>query len=130
MAQTWYNNEMSGPDWFTAFLKRHPRLSFRKPLVTRQELVSSFNLTNVSKFFSNLQTFLNRLNLECVDIWNMDETGITTVQTPDSIIACKGFKQIGQITSAERGSLVTLAISVSASGNSIPPFSYIPESTF
>ena len=56
----------------------------------------------------------------------MDETGITTVQTPDHIVARKGFKQIGRVTSAERGNLVTVTVAVSASGNSIPPFFIFP----
>nr|XP_004211302.1 unnamed protein product [Hydra vulgaris] len=60
----------------------------------------------------------------------MDETGITTVQTPDHIVARKGFKQIGRVTSAERGNLVTVAVAVSASGNSIPPFFIFPRVKF
>ncbi|KAJ8967719.1 hypothetical protein NQ314_002665 [Rhamnusium bicolor] len=60
----------------------------------------------------------------------MDETGITTVQKPDRVVARKGFKQIGQVTSAERGTLVTLAISVSARGNSTHPFFVFPRVHF
>lgn len=81
-------------------------------------------------FFLNLQTILNNLKLECADIWNMDETGVTTVQTPDRVVARRGFKQIGRVTSAERGSLVTVAVAVSASGNSIPPFFVFPRKNF
>ncbi|GBM79304.1 hypothetical protein AVEN_92057-1 [Araneus ventricosus] len=130
MQQSSNDNEMSGPDWFTTFVKRHLRQSIQKSEATIQARVSSFNPTNVSNFFSNLQTILNRINLESADIWNIDETGITTVQTPDRIIACKGFQQIGRITLAEIGSLVTLAISVSASGNSIPAFFIFPRVYF
>ncbi|XP_008189487.1 uncharacterized protein LOC103311591, partial [Acyrthosiphon pisum] len=39
-----------------------------------------------------------------------------------SINPRRGFKHIGRITSAERGTLVTLAFEVSALGNSIPPY--------
>lgn len=42
----------------------------------------------------------------------MDETDITTVQKPNKIVVSKGFKQIGRITSAERGILVTLAFAI------------------
>jgi hypothetical protein len=52
----------------------------------------------------------------------MDETGITTAQRPDKIIR-KGVKQVGSITFAERGTLVTLALAVNASGNAVPPMS-------
>lgn len=33
------------------------------------------------------------------------------------VVARTGFKQIGRVTSAERGSLVTVAVAVSPSGN-------------
>lgn len=52
----------------------------------------------------------------------MDETGVTTVQKPNKVVARKGLKQVGAITSAERGTLVTLAAAVSGGGNSVPPF--------
>ena len=64
------------------------------------------------------------------DIWNLDETGITTVQRPDRIIACRGFCQIGRVRSAERGALVTMALAVSAIGNSIPPYFIFPRVNF
>ena len=52
----------------------------------------------------------------------MDETGITTVRKPDRIIGRRGTKQIGAITSTERGTLITVVGTISASGNSIPPY--------
>lgn len=60
----------------------------------------------------------------------MDETGITTVQKPDRVVAQKALKQIGRITSAERGNLVTLATCVSAGGNAIPPFFIFPRAKY
>ena len=60
------------------------------------------------------------------DIWNADETGIATVQKPCRIVARRGTKQIGFITSAEHGTLVTVAFAVSAIGSSIPPFFVFP----
>jgi hypothetical protein len=52
----------------------------------------------------------------------MDEMGVTSVQTPDRVIARRGCKQIGKLISAERGKLVTLALAVSATGNTVLPF--------
>ena len=51
----------------------------------------------------------------------MDKTGVTTVRKPDRIIGRRGTKQIGAITSSERGTLITVGGTISASGNSIPP---------
>jgi hypothetical protein len=58
------------------------------------------------------------------------ETAVTTVQKPSRITARKGVKQDGAVTSAERGSLVTMAVAVSASGNSIPPFFVFPRKKY
>ena len=60
-------------------------------------------------------------------IYNVDETGLTTVHKPPKVIASRGEKQVGQITSAERGTLVTVVGTINAIGNSIPPFMIFPR---
>ena len=52
----------------------------------------------------------------------MDKTGITIVRKPDRIIGRRRTKQIGAITSTERGTFITVVGIISASGNSIPPY--------
>eukprot|EP00064_Thunnus_orientalis_P026252 superscaffoldBa00016011_g26746 len=54
-------------------------------------------------------------------IYNMDKTGVTTVQTPKQIVREMGKKQVVSVTSAERGELVTVACAVNATGNAAPP---------
>ncbi|XP_067130446.1 uncharacterized protein [Centruroides vittatus] len=117
---------MAGPDWFTGFLKRHPRLSIRTPQATSLSKPTSFNKTNVDAFFTNLGNLFERRHFRPNDIYNVDETGITTVQRLDRVVSRKGFRQIGSITSAESCKLVTMALAVSASGNSISPLFVFP----
>ena len=62
-------------------------------------------------------------------IYNMDETGITTVQVPPKIIAEKGVKQVCQTTSVERGILTTCICCISGNGNSIPSTYVWPRKT-
>lgn len=52
----------------------------------------------------------------------MDESGFTTVQTPSRVVSTQGKKQVGATTSQERGELTTLACTVNAQGNTLPPF--------
>ncbi|KAI8761706.1 tigger transposable element-derived protein 6 [Biomphalaria glabrata] len=60
-------------------------------------------------------------------IYNVDEKGITTVQSNNAkIIALKGKKQIGVLSSAERGRTVTTVICMSAAGEYVPPMFIFP----
>ncbi|XP_046666483.1 MFS-type transporter clz9-like [Homalodisca vitripennis] len=65
-----------------------------------------------------------------MDIWNIDETGVQTVQRPNKIVAQKGVRQVGKATSAERGQTVTMVLAVSAIGNSVSPMFVFPRVFF
>ena len=77
-------------------------------------------------FFSNLEDALTR-GFGPESIWNIDETGVTTVQRPTKVLAEKGAKQVGSVVSQERGTLVTICCGVNAIGNHIPPFFVFPR---
>ncbi|XP_025420160.1 uncharacterized protein LOC112690370 [Sipha flava] len=57
----------------------------------------------------------------------MDETRISTVEDPGKIIASKGQKRVGSITSWERGKNVTVFCGMSSSGTFIPPTFIFPR---
>ncbi|KAK7149284.1 hypothetical protein R3I94_008801 [Phoxinus phoxinus] len=56
--------------------------------------------------------------------------GITTVQVPDRVIAVTGERQVGAMTSGERGTLVTIAFAGNAQGNHVPPFFIFPRKKY
>lgn len=60
-------------------------------------------------------------------IFNTDETGCSTVTNPPKVIAERGSIQIGQVTSAERGTLITTLFFVNTSGFSLPPVLVFPR---
>ncbi|XP_071571469.1 uncharacterized protein [Temnothorax nylanderi] len=51
----------------------------------------------------------------------------TTVQRCPKVLASKRDRQVGQVTSADRGTLVTVCFAVNAIGNVIPPFFIFPR---
>lgn len=124
---TWVENEMAGEEWFRSFMRRNPELSVRAAQATSLSRATSFNKTNVDAFYDNLTIVMNRQQFEPQNIFNVDETGITTVQKPNRIIARRGSRQVGALTSAERGTLVTLAFAANALGNVIPPLFVFPR---
>jgi hypothetical protein len=90
----------------------------------------AFNKENVTNFFNLLEEALKKYPVSADKIFNLDETGVTTVQRPNKILAEKGKKQVGMIASAERGSLVTVCNVVSASGQALPPAFVFPRVNF
>jgi len=93
LPDSWLENSMAGEDWLRGFLKRHKNdISVRLPEATSIARASSFNEKNVTLFYNNLNSVRERYNFEAKDIWNVDETGCTTVQKPPKVIAETGIK--------------------------------------
>ncbi len=111
-------------------MKRQHSLSIRCPQATSLTRNTSFNRHNVSLFYNNLANVLDKNKFEGKDIWNMDETGVTTVQEPENVVAGRGVRQVGAVTSGERGTLVTVACAGNALGNMIPPMFIFPRVNF
>ena len=88
---------------------------------------NSFNRSNVKEFHNNIEDVYKRYQFSPENIWNIDETGVTTVHKPTRVIAQKSEKQVGEATSSERGTLITVCDAVNAIGNHIPPFIPIPK---
>lgn len=126
----WEKSSMAGLDWMRGFMKRRKELSIRKPQPTSLARATAFNKFNVTSFFGKLKALMDKYHFPPQNIYNMDETGVTTVQVPDRVVARRGIKQVGKIVAAERGTLVTLAVSVSAVGNLVPPFFFFPRKKF
>nr|XP_042896222.1 uncharacterized protein LOC122269010 [Parasteatoda tepidariorum] len=121
--ESWKRNQCAGRDWLEGFIKRSQCISLRKPEATSLARSMGFNKPVVMQFYGTLYHLLE-------NIFNLDETGVTSVQTPGKVLAKKGTKQVGQVTSAERGELVTLCCVINALGNSLPPFFIFPRVNF
>jgi len=130
---TWNKSKMAGIEWMRSFMKRNSGLvSLRKPESCSLSRATSFNKHNVSIFFKNLEKIMKRCPsfADGSRIFNLDETGVTTVQSPTRVIAQKGVKRLNQITSGERGVLVTVCCVINAYGNKVPPTFIFPRVNF
>ncbi|KAJ8910110.1 hypothetical protein NQ315_013249 [Exocentrus adspersus] len=130
MPTNWLDHESAGKDWFTGFINRNKDLALRKPEATSLSRAMGFNKPVINLFFENLDKVYSTYKFQPHQIYNVDESGLTTVQSTTKVIAPKGAKQIGQITSAERGDLVTACCAINAIGNDVPPLLIFPRVNF
>lgn len=121
-------NEMAGLDWLRGFRKRNPSISLRIPEATSAARARAFNKVQVKTFFTLLIDVTKQHNFEPHQIWNVDESGFSTVPSQNpKVFATKGRKQVGVLTSAERGQHYTTVCCVNALGSFIPPAFIFPR---
>lgn len=116
------NTCTAGKDWYYNFIKRHPNISLRKPEGTSLNRINAFNESEVQIFIDNLISLKDKYKFDAESIYNVDETGIFTVQKNLKILASKRQKQVGKCISVERGIMTTVVCAFSASGKYVPPF--------
>lgn len=125
------NKRQAGKDWLKDFLKRNPELSIRKPEAVSIQRAIGFNKHKVKIFFDNLKKLLfsekGTMLIPPENIYNVDESGFTTVHKPGKVLAKKGKKSVGAMTSGEKGKNVTVVCCVSAVGHYIPPLFIFPR---
>lgn len=119
-----FNQEtkMAGTKWYYSFMKRHPHLSLRQPENVSIARAQGFNRQNVWHFFDALEEIVDEHKLTAWRIFNVDESGFSTVQKKSpKIVGQKGKPRIGQLATGERGVNTTVVCCCSASGQFLPP---------
>lgn len=79
MPPSWITNQAAGVDWLQGFMKRNKDLSLRKPENTSLARLTSFTKAAVMEFYDNVRDMCQKISFSPANIYNLDETGITTV---------------------------------------------------
>ena len=127
----WNETKLAGNDWLYGFMKRHSDLYLRKPEACSLSRATAFSKHTVAAFFEKLKNVYNR-NVEFANgtrLFNLDETSTSTVQKPRNV-TLKEQKQVLQVTSSERGTLVTTCCYVNALGYLLPLVMIFPRVHF
>ncbi|KAJ4446582.1 hypothetical protein ANN_13279 [Periplaneta americana] len=122
------NDEAAGWKWLHSFLGRHQELSSRKPQRTSMVMIRGFNQENVIKFFDTYEPLMIIINHSPNRLYNCYETGLTVVQHKvNKVVSLKCKRQVGSVSSAVRGSLVTAVTCMSAAGHFLSPLFVFPR---
>ena len=121
------DKKLAGKDWAYAFMKRNPELSLRSPEPTSIARAVGFNRVQIGSFFNILKQEYDKYQFSPSVIWNVDETGLSAVQKPGRVLSHKGEKQVGKLTSLEKGKTFTVLCAVNAAGTFIPPMIIFPR---
>ena len=121
------SSKTAGYDWVQGFMRRNPSVAVRKAEATSLNRVSAFNKEEITHFYNMLGDLMEKHRFSPNNMYNADETGITTVTDPGKVLAKKGQRRVGAVTSGERGTNITVMCAMSASGNYIPPMFIFPR---
>lgn len=115
------DKKIAGESWVNGFCQRH-KITLRQPEKCSMGRIMGFNKIQVERFFKNLRTLYEKRQYSPNSIYNMDETGLSTVPNKlPKVMTQKGKKLVGKVASAERGQLVTAVCCMSAGGTYVPP---------
>ena len=117
---SWVKDGAAPRDWYYGFMSRHPNLTLKTPEGMSIKRAMSFNRTNVEVFFNAYSEALTLHDFTPDRIFNMDESGLSTVMKPLKVVCERGTPVASQV-SQERGCHMTFVGIVNAAGQCFPP---------
>ena len=79
--------------WYYNFMKRHPELRLHTSEPTSLARTKGFNRKDVDDFFEKYCELIDEHGFTAEKIYNVDETGHSTVHKPSKVISTKGKRR-------------------------------------
>ncbi|XP_069105756.1 uncharacterized protein [Argopecten irradians] len=129
--KTPFRNGVSGKEWLSRFMKRHPDLSIRSPTALSTVWARMLNPVVTGNYFHALNETLDSLKLkdQPMKIWNIDETSVPLTHKPAKVIAETGVRNPPGRVGNSRDNVSVMAC-INAAGNEIPPMVIIKGKTY
>jgi hypothetical protein len=93
----WSTNGCAGAHWFTNFMKRHPRLTLRKPEGTSIARAGALNHPLMDNFYDQVEVLYKKHQFTDDEIFDIDETNDPTVLDSERVIAETGTHQVSYL---------------------------------
>lgn len=122
-----FENGMAGEKWFLNFCKRN-NFSLRVPEKMAACRMAGFNRMQVDRFFENLRTLCETYHFKPHRIFNMDETGISTIPSKmKKVVSPTNKKKVSKLTSGDKAETITVVGCMSPTGFLVPPAMVFPR---
>ena len=125
-----FKDNLPGDKWFLAFMKRNPRLSFRKPQGIGKER-AVVTPARIDRWFSDLESYLHELGATSIlqegrRMFNSDESGFSlSGSSSNKVLAEKGSKIVPEVRNTDKSQITVLA-TANAAGEYLPPMFIVP----
>lgn len=116
----WRKEGMATRDWYYGYMFRHPKLALKAPEGMSLARAIAFNRVNVEVFFKAYTEAVERHNFMPARIFNLDESGLSTVMKPTKVV-CERGRPVASAVAQERGNHMTFVGLINAAGHGFPP---------
>ena len=116
----WRKEGMATREWYYGYMFRHPKLALKAPEGMSLARAIAFNLVNVEVFFKAYVEAVERHSFMPARIFNLDESGLSTVMKPCKVV-CKRGRPVASQVARERGNHMTFVGIINAAGHGFPP---------
>ena len=120
LPDVWRREGMATREWYYGFMFRHPKLTLKAPEGMSLARAIAFNRVNVEVFFKAYTEAVERHSFMPARIFNLDESGLSTVMKPCKVV-CERGRPVASQVARERGAHMTFVGIVNAAGQGFPP---------